>query len=244
MLFQPLYDVGGIKQPVAAGDILNTREQTVAIDGAADATLVGRDITRGEMIISGGAAIALTLPSAEDIIKQLVGSIGLGVANASFQSALNTQFVGEFGNLAQNMLPPQSSFRRVMINNNSNTVTLAAPATSGISISGTATIPTVNWREFIIRILATGPTQLIPGITTTNASKVLSNVDAALMKTIRVGMSIYGTGIGASAKVTAVNVDARTITTDVNSSATADNIAVTFTPTVIVQTLRGGTLNN
>lgn len=242
MLAQPLYDVGGIKQKLNPGDIINTMEKTIAIVDAAAHTYPGGEITQGEIIRSGAAAVTDVLPTADQLVKALSGSLYTGPTSASFNSAINTTFVGEFPAGLQ-PIPIGSSFRRTIINNNTDTLTLDVPANAGITISGTATIATVNWREYIIRILNSTPATLLQA-TTTNASKVLSNINLNLIKSLTPGMSVYGTGIGASAKITAVNPNAGTVTVDVNSTATADNIAVTFTPTVVVQTLRGGTINN
>lgn len=241
MLATPLYDVGGIKQKLNPGDLINTMEQTFAVVDAAAHTYPGHELARGEIIRSGGAALADVLPTADGLIKALIGSLYTSPATAGFAS-YSTALVSEF-NPSLQPIQAGSSFRRTWINNNTDVLTLTAPASSGITIAGTATIPTVNWREFIIRILNSTPTLLLIG-TTANASKVLSNFNKDLINNITPGMSVYGVGIGASAKVTAVNRDAGTISVDVNSTADADNIAITFTPTVVVTTLRGGTLNN
>ena len=55
-------------------------------------------------------------------------------------------------------------------------------------------------------------------------------------------MSVYGAGIAAATKVAAVNRDTGTITLDTATTATANNVGVTFTPTVTVRGLRSGTV--
>lgn len=244
MLARPLMMMGAVKEPMNPGDILDLSEPALyAFAAAADITLVGKDVIQGEVDISGGAAVTITLPTADQLVKAIAGSMNKqSPPDNALYGNLASQAAGPF-QWPANVSPinPGSSFRRVFRNGNSGTTTFAAPATAGVTISGTATVLTVLWVEFLIRFLASAPTVLLSA-TTTNANKVLTNVDQNLINNVVPGMSVYGTGIGASAKVTAVNYDARTITVDVNSSATADNIGVTFTPTVVWQRLRSGTV--
>ena len=72
---------------------------------------------------------------------------------------------------------------------------------------------------------------------TTNTDPVLTNVPKDTIKAIMPGMGATGTGIGASAVVLGVSEDKQTVTLSVNSTATADNIAVTFFPRVRVDAL-------
>jgi hypothetical protein len=240
MLVQPLYNIGGVKQEWGVGDMFNTREKTVAVDGAASFTYAAADFAGGDLIVGGGAGVTGTLPTADQIIKAIMGNIFQQPSSVPYHG-YSTAPVQDLTFLT--MIPPNSSFRRTVINNNSSTLTHAAPSNGGVTISGTATIATANWREYIVRIMEASPAIAIVG-STTNASKALTNLNKDQARQVRVGMSIYGTGIGASAKVAAVNYDTGAVTTDVNSSATADNILITFTPTVILQALRGGNVNN
>ena len=70
----------------------------------------------------------------------------------------------------------------------------------------------------------------------------LSGFTQAQLKNIGVGMAITGTGIGASAKVLAVNLTAGTVIASVASTATASNIAMTFTPQADLLGLRTGAI--
>lgn len=245
MLVKPLVIAESIKAALEAGNILNLSENPpVAVNGAAAFTYAAADIVKGDLAISGGAAVAGTLPTAEQLINALRGSLNIPSppGNALYgvlpTQAVVTQWPG-------NALPidPQSSFRRSFLNSNSNTVTQTPPVNAGVTVVGTATIATVTWREYLIRIMNSSPSAIL-AFDTVNTSKVLTlyptNANRELLAQITPGMSVYGTGIGASAKVDSVNIDTGKVTVDVASTADGSNIAVTFTPTVIYQNIRAG----
>lgn len=241
MLTKALTNQGSVEMVQQIGDILDTCDLPIAsIDNSGgNVTLTGKDILQ-DLLLTGGVAPTETLPTADQIIAALQGALNKIVppANSPYNSAFNSappmQWPANLG-----ILPPNSTFRRVFRNANSGTATLAAPSNAGVTISGTATIATSKWREYVARIKASAPS-LTVGATTTNADKWLTNIDKSIIKQIQVGMSVYGTGIGASAVVDAVDYDNGKVHVTVNSSATADNIGVTFTPTVEFVNLRAG----
>ncbi len=103
-------------------------------------------------------------------------------------------------------------------------------AGSGVVFAGTSGVAASSTREYLVTLTSEPKRAVTISGSTLNASGVLSNFTEAQLSTIGVGMAVTGTGVGASAKVTAVNLTARTVTVDVVSTATADNIALTFTP--------------
>lgn len=244
MLAKPVVLRGTVEGKFAHGDILDTCEQPLlAVATAGNVTLTGQQMAAGDLVLSGSAAaLALTMPTADQLVKALAGNMNT-IAPPGNVLYGPTQSVQLQWPANINPLDYASSFRRTFINNNTvaGVVTITAPATSGVTISGTATIAIATWREYKVRIINATPAAVIVA-TTTNASKVLSNISPDVLANVTPGMSAYGTGIGASAIVTAVDFNANTITVDVNSTATADNIAVTFTPTVIYENIRGGSV--
>lgn len=246
MLAKALMGVGSIEAPQMQGDILDSCDQPPFV---VDETAGGVTLTAGQFVasriteLSGNAgAVATTLPTADQICRALEGALNKIVppANSPYDAAHDPapemQWPANLG-----VLQPDTTFRHVFRNlNGAGNNTITAQASSGVTVSGTATIATVTWREYIVRIMNSAPSVLI-GVTTTNANKVLSNVDKNLIKQVSIGQSVFGVGIGAAAKVAAVNYDAGTITVDVNSTATANNIGVTFTPTVVFYNVRSGT---
>lgn len=103
-------------------------------------------------------------------------------------------------------------------------------AGTGITFAGTSGVAASSMREYLVTLTSDNKRTKVAVASTTNANAVLTNVALTDLDDIGIGMAVTGTGIGASAKVIAVNHSAGTVTLDVNSTATADNIAVTFTP--------------
>ena len=118
-----------------------------------------------------------------------------------------------------------------------NTITIGTGWTLGSNTAIAASLV----REFLCTIVSHFPPKIFT-CTTTNASKVLSNISAADLKQLQPGMAVTGTGIGAAAVISVVNPNAGTVTTTVDSTATASNIAVTANPTATIEGLRSSTL--
>lgn len=243
MLVKALIQVGAMKLALNEGNIQDTADMDeVAEDQTAGGTtLTGAEVAQRIVRATGNAgAVATTLPTAAQIVDALRGELGLDAPPVNSPYNVNVAPEKEFpANLG--VIPPRSSFRFALINGNVGINTLTAQASSGVTISGTATIAASVWREWIVRVLASAPA-VIAGLTTTNTTLVLSNVPLDSINRIVVGMSVFGTGIGAAARVTAINRDARTITVSVASTATADNVAVTFLPTVTFTNFRAGAI--
>lgn len=104
---------------------------------------------------------------------------------------------------------------------------------SGIGTLGVAASSTKLYRHTILANKRTA----IGVVSTTNVNAVLTNVPKDFIKNVMPGMGATGVGIGASAVVLGVSEEAQTITLSVNSTATADNIAVTFFPRVRLDAL-------
>ena len=115
-------------------------------------------------------------------------------------------------------------------------------AGTGMTALGTINVLASNTREYLLTLTSDNKRTRVVSATTTNANKTLSNISATDLANIGVGMAVTGTGIGASAKVVAVNYSAGTVLVDVDSTATADNIAVTFTPQMTLHGLRTGAI--
>jgi hypothetical protein len=229
------------------GDIIDSCDPTgpfVVDETAGGVTLSQAQFAQSfpALEVSGNAgAVATTLPSADQIIAAIRGNYNQIVPptvspyDGGHEIAPPMQWPSNLG-----VVPPQTTFRWIIRNLNAGTNTLTAPASVGVSISGTATIATVKWREYIVRVLCGAPTTVI-GCTTTNANKVLGTTDTETVKKIQIGMSVFGTGIGAAAVVTAVDYNTGNISVSVNSTATsAVPVAITFTPTVTFTNLRAG----
>lgn len=244
MLIQVSSNIGPIEQPMYPGDIISTFElEPVAIANAAGVNITAQQLVAQDIDRSGAVAVTDTLPTADQIVKALIGSINkLSPPDNALYGTLPSQSVELAWPANLNPLMPGSSFRRTIRSANSGLLTIAVQANSGVSLLGVTTIPATSWREYLIKLLNSSPL-FVGVVTTTNASLVLTNMDRTQINNITVGMSAFGVGIGAAAVVVAVNRDLGTVTVSVASTATADNIAVTFTPTVTVRGVRSGTPN-
>lgn len=126
--------------------------------------------------------------------------------------------------------PPRgSSFLLVYQNSVAFAMTFAAGA--GVTTLGNVGASASLTRVYNVTVKNNSPASVVLG-TTTNTSKVLSNLTEAQAAAVSVGMAISGTGIGASSFVESVNVNSKTVTSTVASTATADNISITFSPVV------------
>jgi hypothetical protein len=242
MLFAPpLFRHGPVTAEFRQGQVEDTHERDLPIaedQTAGGTTLSVDDVLSGFVKVSGnGGAVATTLPTADQICAALRASFGLDVPPANAPYGPNVAPDKEFpSNLG--IIPPGSSFRFVLQNTNVGTSTLTTSA--GNTLVGTATVLAASWREWLVRIKNSTPATLGQA-STTNTSKVLSNVSIDTLNKVTPGMLATGTGLGAAPnRVMAVNRDAKTITLDVAATATADNIAVTFTPEISWTALRGG----
>lgn len=127
-----------------------------------------------------------------------------------------------------------------------NTVAQAMTFAAGTGIvSGTGTLnAAASVTRFYRHTILSNKVQAIGVVSTTNANAVLTNVPTAFLQNVMPGMGATGTGIGASAVVLGVayndTTGLGTITLSVNSTATADNIPVTFFPRIRLDSL--GTL--
>ncbi len=242
MLVQITYNLGPLQMPMFPGDIINGVElDPLAIANAAGVAYTGAQFGPTDINRSGAAAVSDTLPTADDLIKSMIGSVNLISPPAnSLYGILPNQAVALAWPANVMPLMPGSSFRRTIYNNNTGLLTLAVPANAGISLVGTTTIATVLWREYLVKILNSSPAVTLSCTTSTNT--LLTNVDTTLINNVTPGMSVYGAGIAAATKVAAVNRDTGTITLDTATTATANNVGVTFTPTVTVRGLRSGTV--
>jgi hypothetical protein len=246
MLVTPVINSPGIPgqmQVINPGDILNMKENVpVAVSGAANFTIANTDLAQADLAVSGGAGVNMTWPTAQSILDALRGNINvLSPPSNALYGSLPSQSVQTQWPANLQPFEPGTTFRRTVYN--SNTGTLTSVTNTGITLAGTTTVITVNWREFLLTIKNSSPTQITQA-TTTNASAVLSNVDSTVIQSLTNGMLATGTGLGAAPnRIVAINRDALTVTLSVVATASANNIAVTFTPEIEVRgLLKSGTI--
>lgn len=123
-----------------------------------------------------------------------------------------------------------------------NTVAFANTPTGaeGVVLGNNTGVALSAARQYLISILGDGVRQAF-NAATTNASNVVTGLDAIAIANIRPGQGVTGTGIPANAFVTSVNQTARSFTISANATATGIP-AVTSFPRYQVDGLFSATL--
>lgn len=220
MLVRPQVNHGSaaVHREVLPGDILAGGESKLAGANATvgNGTWSGAQIATGYIKRSGsGAAYTDTTDTATAIIKALQG---------------NDQGID---------VVPGTTFRLIV----ANTVAFALTFAAGTGVKtgdGTLDIAASKVREYLVTILNATPTVVINS-STTNASKTITFDAAVPLGTITPGMTVSGAGITAGTRVLGITTGPAGITgvtTDTNSTATADPVAITFGPTVQFDAIR------
>lgn len=200
---------------------------------AATLTTVGAGVITPAMLITGNirrsgpvGAYTDTLPTADQICTAL-------------------RRFGALGEFTQGL-----GFVFRHINTVAFAATIAVPANAGIALS-TSVFSTITanaasqWRDYFVEFVsAPVPAKQFSARTINGSKRII--FDAALPAgSIVNGMSVYGTGVGASAKVSNVIYGASGIAevlVDVNSTADGSSINISFTPTIIVHSVGAGDL--
>lgn len=247
MLVSPTYKLGGIEIPMYPGDLLNLNEvvQTIALDAAY--TYLGPDLTAGDVyrtLMSVGRIDVF--PTAQQIIDALRSNINsVTPPNNELYGIQPSRSV----NLAwpNNLLPfnPGSTFRRRITATTAFALTMAVQANTGVSLSAAPYDQTIiaasSWRDFLIQINNSSPSVII-SVNQVNAALLVTVPSGYLdlINGITPGMSVFGANIAAGTTVRSVNRDTGIITLSAAVTATLNNNAVTFTPTVTIYGLGGG----
>lgn len=211
-LVKPLVKDNGFQRGVNIGDIVAGGEVIGALATIGNGALTAALLTGYSILSRTGptGAYADTTDTATNIIAAL---------------AVNAQTP-----------MPGTTFRQRILNTVAyiNTYT----AGTGVTLAGTTDIAASSWRDYLIALTNTTPVSIVAAATT-NGSKVITGMTDAQTALVSPGQLVTGTGIGASAKVVSVQPGIG-VTTDVNSTATASLVAVTFSPTVTITGLGGG----
>lgn len=218
---------GGMQRQVAIGDTILGGALVAAVTTAGAATLTAGAVTGGVIRRSGPAAgFTDTWPSADQICASL----------------------RNFGGNADYM--PGLGFNLRYINTVAQANTMAVPANEGISLSTAVYSSVVNcaasaYRDYFVELVSAPVAAISVTGSTANGTKKLTLKSEASPGSIVPGMSVYGTGIGASAKVTHVIYGAagvKEVWVDVNSTADGSDIIIALKPTVVIHSIGSGPL--
>jgi len=217
--------VSGMSRAELAGDIIGILPTVSTLTTAGNGTITAAMVA-SEFILRTGpiGAYTDTLPTAEQIAA-LIRSYGN-----------NAEYVPGLG------LPLR------FYNSVAQAMTLAVPANEGISLStsvfGTTTgVAASKWRDYFLELgCAPVPSVSNTGSTTNGTKKLVLDAEAAAGSIVP-GMSVYGTGVGAAARVSNVVYGVsgiKEVWVTVNSTADGSNIVFTHKPTIIVHSLGAG----
>lgn len=217
--------------------------------GYADASLP-RAVSPGDILVSGetiavndqvGAAV---IPAAK-LLNTVLSRTGTGgvtdttdTASNLILAALGQQAYLGGGATTGLGLPAGTSWRLRYMNTTGGTVTVAAG--TGVTLSGTMTLATVTYRDFLVTCVNGSLGQVTPG-TTTNGSAVLTGMDPVVLAKLSVGMNVTGAGVPGSTTVIAVNPTAGTVTMSANATASA-TVSLSFFGAFTITNLGAGSI--
>lgn len=209
----------------------------------------------GENILNGGIATVgagtLTGAAIATGIIRRTGPTGAYTDTTDTASAILTALSG---NSPAPTVEPGSTFRLLYINTVAFAMTLAA-GTGVVLGTGTTTLIASQTREYLVTILNTTP-QVILNCATTNTSAVVTfNLPAGMASfpigpapnaiNITPGATVSGTGITTGTTVIGVTNGQGGIigvTLSANATATNNPVALTFGPTIQIDSLRSAPL--
>ena len=215
----------GLARAQMPGDVIAAMPTAMALTTAGNGTITAAMVAAGFIRRSGpSGAFTDTLPTSEQIAAILRGF------------GLQAEWVSGLG------LPLR------IYNSVAQALTLAVPANEGISLStsifGTSTaVAASKWRDYFVELVSAPVPILVTIGATTNGSKKLLLAAEQPAGSVVTNMSVYGTGVGASAKVTHViygTSGIKEVWVDTNSTADGTDIVLTFKPTVVVHSLGAG----
>lgn len=217
-LFQPVGNVQNIARSLQKGDTQTDGSVINIVTGATGQTVTGAQLAGGIITRTGtlGGAANDTFPSAADIIA--------AVSSEDKRPSNNTQWRLRYINVATGQ-------------------TITVLAGTGVTLTGTMTIATATWREFLIELVATTAPFIGTGTTTNASASVQMSSDFVNHSTsgprIEPGMLVSGTGIQAGSTVLGITPEGL-LTLSLTASASG-TVALTFSPRVIITNIGGGT---
>lgn len=205
-----VYD-NGIARMFCMGDVLQSNEVQQAIANAAGVTWTSGQAISAILFRSGAAGVSDTTPDANTWLT--------GMLQQGFIAAGATTPLG---------VPVGTSYRMRLMNSNSGTLTIAAG--TNVTLAGTTTIATVNFRDYLVTVLNGTPQQVFAA-TTVNASAVVTALSAAQTSLLSPGMAVSGTGISGGTTVLSVQPGVG-VTLSANATASNSLVALTFAPRI------------
>jgi hypothetical protein len=208
-LTKPVIYDGAFQRQIAQGDTYSTAQAIPATIATTAITVTGAMLAAGFILRSPAAPATDTIDTAANI----VAALGSGIGNIGIQAG--------------------TSFRCQWIVTTANATTIAATANTGVTVTRGA-IAASSGKEMLVTITNGTPAQNITA-NTTNASAVITGMTLEETSLLSVGMVVTNAVNGLQG-TTIISVQPGTgVTMSGNANATSTNVAISFSPTVLVE---------
>lgn len=202
-----------------------------------------RQVNPGDSVASGESIdTSLVTVGAGTILAAILGGdriIQRGGAQAGAFIDTTDTAANIIAALAPNGIQAGTSWRITISNLSTGGFTQTIAGGTGVTASGILTIATASWAEFLMQVVNGTPSS-IQTAATTNASAVVTGMSQAATNAVSPGMGVSGTGIPGGATVLSVQSGVG-VTLSANATATNNPVALTFTPSLTLKRIRGGT---
>lgn len=227
------YDPQGLQRMMFQGDVALTMESTPAAQTSNAYTFLGADLIKPIFLGTPTAGATYTLDTAANIINAIAPFFGYN-PNAANTAGTNVYSAIQNG----------TSWRVRIVNNAAFTITFAATANTGITVSARNTLAagsasTPNSKDLLVTVTCGAPAQSY-FCTSTNASAVLGGLTAAQVATLAIGMVVTNAQAGQQGNtIIGINQANGQVTMSGNSNATnaALGVQFNFSPTISVELL-------
>lgn len=208
----PVVNDGGFIRRLASGDILAGGEPPIPATDTTNTTLsyTAANLLSSTVYARNPAGVSTdTFPTADALITAL--SAGIGAAN----------------------VVPGMTFRWRIINLSANLLTGAVTANTGVTMTRGNVLASTT-KDFLITITNGTPLRTCTGITSTNASAVLTGFTDTDIKNLSVGMVVTNAVAGQQGNtIIGINAASNSVTMSGNSNATG-TISPVFSPTYTI----------
>lgn len=219
MIVNQLVVDGGMQRRASPGDLIAGAETFAALATAGAGTLTAALLVAGLITRTGPTAgYTDTTDTATNIINAMVG-------NYNYTTA------GTVGKPSGNAVQPGTTFRISFINTVAYLMTLAAG--TGVTLGSNVNCAASSVKDYLITV-TNGTPQQVFAATTTNGSAVVTGLNMFQTSQLSIGQLVTGSGV--SGNIISIT-PGQSVTLSANASATASNVAITFSPTVRIDSL-------
>jgi hypothetical protein len=220
MIVYPAVIDGGLQRRAYPGDVISAAElinSTLTTVGAG--TILAAQVVSGIINRTGPTgAFTDTTDTSQNIISAMIGNYNYNTSSVTGVSNGNGAQIG-------------TTFRLSYINSVAFAMTLAAG--TGVTLGSNVNIAASSVKDYLFTI-TNGTPQQVFAATTTNGSAIVTGMNLFQTSQLSVGMLVTGTGVSGNI----ISIQPGTgVTLSANASATGTNVAITFNPTLRIDSL-------